>query len=126
MSDQLSLDDVKSGPLARTSDPHTSHLAAAEQTIERVTPMRARVLLALYHSLHFEATDDWLIAEIGGSPSSIRTRRKELVDAGFVFGLGGGISHMGRPALIWSLAVEGYSFVRDNHQQLEELAGRKK
>jgi hypothetical protein len=100
--------------LARTTDPATSHAAAADASTRAVT-VRARV-----HALFQAAPDardglthDQLIAlyrkyqaRLGWPPASdsgIRTRCRELVRDGLVEEVrdAGGQSRFGRAALVW-------------------------
>jgi hypothetical protein len=73
-------------PVARRTDPETSHEAAA--SVEDLTEKR-RLVLTLLREIG-PCTDEWLVfcypqyfPEHRQSPSGIRTRRRELVDAGF-------------------------------------------
>jgi hypothetical protein len=90
-------------PVARASDPATSHEAA--QSVRDLTEKQWGVLLILRWD--GPATDEqiyaafrrrgWLI-----SPSGCRTRRKELVEAGLVEDSGRrGVTESGRSTVVW-------------------------
>lgn len=126
VSDQLSLDDVTTGPGARRTDPRTSHIAADSQTPAKVGPIRAAVLLALWRRDPFPMTDAELWRELGGSESSPRKRRGELVAAGFVESCGETTSEFGMPTMEWMLTVEGRAFVDANRDMLIQQERKRK
>lgn len=93
-------------PHARTTDPRTSHEAAA--SVSNVTETQQNI----YTLLVFPMTDDELVdaydrmAGSNGwklaSPSGIRSRRAELVDLGLVKDTGERRkSWSGRQAIVW-------------------------
>lgn len=94
-------------PRARTTDPVTSHLAAA--SVENLTESQNAVLW-MVKSLG-PLTDEALVTYYAGrmgrpgfpnqSPSGIRTRRHELTEAGLVEGSGVGSTRSGRKAVLW-------------------------
>ena len=106
MSDnQLRFDE----PIARATDPTTSHQAAASVTNQ--TTIRDRVLYELRHD---PLTFDQLLArfaatDIRHSPSGVRTRTRELVDAGLVEShpTRRGTTPAGRACALWQLTIEG-------------------
>lgn len=94
-------------PVARRTDPRTSHAAA--HSVTNLTERREAVLYIL--GVIGRGTDEEIAANypdgmIPQSPSGLRTRRKELVDAGYVCD-----SHLrrrlrsGREAIVWELAI---------------------
>ncbi|QEA10828.1 hypothetical protein [Mycobacterium phage Weirdo19] len=99
---------------ARTSDPETSHAAAGSLTPDRIRASQQAVLVELGRH-RFGLTDHELVeaytdaAEVGRvpmqSPSGIRSRRHELVDAGLVVDTGARIKlASGRNAIVWAVA----------------------
>lgn len=74
---------VNAVPLARNSDPETSHQAAKDAT-PRAGTHRARALEALRAAGAEGLTDFELASRTGIAQTSIGVRRKELADAGFV------------------------------------------
>ena len=100
-------------PTARLGDPETSHAAGNSIDADTLRTSQAAVLLVL--ALDGPTTDVGLIdaylalVESGAlpqqSPSGIRTRRKELVRAGYVIDTG--LRHQlisGRHAIVWAVA----------------------
>ena len=95
-------------PHARTTDPSTSHEAAA--SIKNVTPVQAAILGILFRPM----TDEQLIQEYrktqammprlfaNASDSGIRSRRAELVKQGLVFPVGYGKTKSNRNTIVWS------------------------
>jgi predicted transcriptional regulator len=75
--------------LARKTDPHTSLDAAKSLIAVRITETRKAILLVLKRSPD-GLTDEEIARNLGpiASPSGLRTRRKELVEAGLVFDTG--------------------------------------
>lgn len=90
--------------LVRRTDPDTSYEAALSLSSERLSWCR-RMILALLRQgalTDEQIADRW--AEVGSpqSPSSLRTRRAELVDAGLVRDSGRhGLTRSGRRTIIW-------------------------
>ena len=74
---------VNAVPLARNSDPETSHRAAKDAT-PRANTHRAKALAALREAGPNGLTDFELAERTGIAQTSIGVRRKELVDAGYV------------------------------------------
>jgi hypothetical protein len=96
-------------PVARTTDPQTSHDAA--RSVENITETQNAILTLLT----FPLTDEELIdafynmADVAGwktaSPSGIRSRRAELVAKGFIKDSGERRKlSSGRNAIVWSVA----------------------
>lgn len=99
-------------PIARSSDPETSHQAAESITPEKLRTSQAAVLFVL--ATRGPTTDTGLIDGYLNSPvplppqspSGIRTRRKELVRMGAVADTG--LRHRlisGRHAIVWAVAA---------------------
>jgi len=105
-------------PVARHTDPPTSHAAAAS-AVPAAGAIRGHVLEALRlagKSTRLRGlTDDELLAEFArrswpGTPSGIRTRRRELVDAEPPQVIDTGITRKtatGRHAIVWAARPEG-------------------
>jgi hypothetical protein len=94
-------------PRARTTDPDTSHAAAASVTSLANTQRGIYMLL----SLDGPATDEELLYRwhermaAPMSPSGLRTRRSELVDMGYVRDTGDRRPlQSGRNAIVWGIA----------------------
>lgn len=96
-------------PRTRITDPDTSHEAA--ESVRSVTRTQYAIL-RLFDQYHF-LTDEQLqlqyrrLVNEGTAPraseSGIRSRRKELVDAGYVFDTGRRTKmESGRNAIVWS------------------------
>lgn len=91
MEEQLSFDTAAQAH-ARTGDPWTSHAAAASITEDKLRDSQRAVLEAFRHNgaMHHErlvGLYDWQRHGHGWpmqSPSGLRTRTKELRDAGFI------------------------------------------
>ena len=106
---------------ARTTDPSTSHEAAA--SIKNATRAQASVL-DVFHDAISGMTDATLVDayELNGyfpeqSQSGIRTRRKELVDAGKIVDSGQRIKlNSGRRAIVWQLARSERMQSQHRHQ----------
>jgi predicted ArsR family transcriptional regulator len=122
--EELTLFVVPPAPLVRPGDPWTSHAAAMAQTPDHVRPLQARVLLAFYGNVG-PMTDEDLIGMVGGSASSIRTRRKEVARFGWVEPCGDRPSKFGRSMLLWRLTDRGVAYVRSDYDTLIELANPK-
>lgn len=98
--------------LARTTDPDTSH-AAARKAATKCAALRAEILEVLEEQ--GDLTHDELILEINArafaageppsSPSSVRTRCKELVTAGRVRAVTVSVSRMNNRAKTWGLIL---------------------
>lgn len=94
-------------PIARASDPITSHQAAAA-TAPRAGTTRARALVALAAAGHRGLTDFELAARTGLGQTSVGVRRKELRDAGLVEATDERRpSPSGTPALVWRITDPG-------------------
>jgi hypothetical protein len=78
----------------------TASVAAAKSMRGKTASIRERVRLAL---LERPMTDEELIVEVGGSPSTIRPRRIELMHAGVVVEVGHKTTSSGRLATIWGV-----------------------
>ena len=97
--------------LHRTTDPITSHLAAAE--VKRYTKIKSEraVLLAFKkHSWH----DAALVEEFKGifSPSRVRTARHELTVKWKRLEYCGCIKHRGRAHQQWTPTIEGWKTIK--------------
>ena len=97
---------------ARNTDPQTSHDAAASVT--NVTETKRAILNLLQNAItddelidrFYEYMDSGLVRH--ASPSGIRSRRKELVDAGLVYDTGlRGKTPSGRSSIIWLITDAG-------------------
>lgn len=102
MTEQLDLLNI---PLARRTDPHTSH-EAAESLARRAT--QRRTVLMILRGLPEGVTDEELVSLIGAnlSPSGVRTRRHELVEQGLVVDTGiRRKTNSGRSAIVWAAAA---------------------
>jgi len=96
-------------PKARSSDPATSHAAAATVTTDTITDTQVAIVEVL--RAHGPLTDEQLCQRIADqriepvSVSSIRTRRSELAAAGRVVDTGRRQpTRTGRSAIVWGLA----------------------
>ena len=99
---------------ARTGDPYTSHLAAA--SVKEISAAQAR-LLALYGQFgdltdtelarHYQLfVDEHTFPPI--SPSGLRSRRHELVEAGRIYDTGiRARTPSGRACIAWGLTERG-------------------
>ena len=91
---------------ARSTDPQTSHDAAASLSSAESALIRARVLMLLRVQ---SSTDERLVDEFArhgwaGSPSGIRTRLSELVEAGHVVATDDRQrTRSGRAAIVWGI-----------------------
>lgn len=107
---------VPSQAHARTTDPHTSHDAAQSISRDQLRASQTAVLRVLRE---YGPTSDYMLAEnydtarhMGydlprQSPSGLRTRRKELVAAGFVVDSGERVTlPSGRKAIVWQVAEQ--------------------
>ena len=106
-------------PFARTSDPLTSHEAAASVKTSTVKLLRESIVRVLNSYYPLGLTDEELYAEVDVmltfdgtevfvSESSLRTRRRELVDLGTVEAVPDqkGWTDAGRPCHLWRLTKE--------------------
>jgi hypothetical protein len=96
------LKSVHTTPAARSSDPATSHQAAASISSERLRESQAHVLDTL--RLDGPLTDERLVDLIAPmqSPSGVRTRRAELVALGLVVDSGRRErTQSGRSSIVW-------------------------
>jgi hypothetical protein len=100
---QLSFETI---PRARAGDPQTSHDAAA--SVEHLRQSQIAVLATLV-TLGEPATDEQIADAYRGrwprqSPSGLRTRRSELVEAGLVEDSGVRVTmSTGRKAIAWQV-----------------------
>lgn len=91
---------------ARETDPETSHHAAGSVSSHQAALIRTRVMSVLKDT---PATDEAVIDAFAshgwpGSPSGIRTRRSELVEAGHVIDTGRHRkTRSGRDAIVWGI-----------------------
>jgi hypothetical protein len=92
-------------PRARTTDPHTSHAAAASLTLDRLSDVQRTILRALSERpMTDEQLTGWWTRSMArrASESSIRSRRAELVAAGLVVDTGQTRpTLLGRAAIVW-------------------------
>lgn len=115
MSEQLPLG--AQGPVARRTDPETSHAAAA--SVERLRESQAAVLVALFiygpaHDAMLRVRYDTLRANPAHahwpriSDSGLRTRRRELCDMGYAEWTGEKVRmETGRLARTWRITEAG-------------------
>lgn len=91
-------------PVARKTDPLTSHLAAASVTHSTITATKEAVLSVLRHGPKTDSQIESSFATGMVSPSGLRTRRKELVDEGLVVDTGQKTQlASGRWATVWGV-----------------------
>jgi hypothetical protein len=91
-------------PRARLGDPRTSHDAAKSLDPEKLSTCRTLILGLLRERPRSdeEIAADTCWVNFPQSPSSLRTRRAELVDAGLVRQSGRlGVTKSGRKTIIW-------------------------
>jgi hypothetical protein len=96
--------------LARTTDPVTSHMAAASlKTADKVRTRVLGLMKGLIASTHHELIATYrAMFEDMTTDSSIRTRCKELVAAGYIENSGRMIKlPSGRSAIVWSITNQG-------------------
>lgn len=111
-ADRFTLDLFPDAAHARLTDPETSHAAAA--SIDRLTARRGAVL-ALLARFPGGLSDSELVEVYQAkgvippqSPSGIRTRRSELVDAGLVEYSGNNVTTpSGRSSRVWRVSKLG-------------------
>lgn len=98
-------------PVARATDPDTSHTAARSVDPDRLRTTQRLILDLLV--AHGPATDEdiagWLTAaDHHVSPSGARTRRAELVAKGLVYDTGQRLrTRSNRPTIVWAAAPLG-------------------
>lgn len=110
MHQQPSLFDQQ--PTARSTDPHTSHLAAASITRTHISTVQTHIIQLL--TQHGPMTDEQIADRYrhhvmlpACSPSGLRTRRSELVAIGTVRdSQQRGITASGRATIIWELVTD--------------------
>lgn len=93
-------------PVARSTDPGTSWAAADSVTSETITRTKKAILRLLAIT---PMTDEEIAERINPqdftTPSGLRTRRRELVDEGFVSDTGKKVRlESGRFAIVWGIA----------------------
>lgn len=99
-------------PMARQTDPDTSHAAAADATIN-ASAGRLAALRVLYHR---SSTDFELASATGWQQTSIGKRRGECVAAGLVekLMLNGAVVRRETPsgsmAIVWAITPKGRAF----------------
>lgn len=103
LGDEPYLPLVSPHQLARTTDPGTSHQAAAK-VIDKLRPIQKRVLAELKTAGRSGLTDLELEEICGSHGSTFRTRRSELVDAGLVVDSGKKKNQKGRNRIVWVAA----------------------
>ena len=91
--------------VARRTDPATSHQAA--WSLRDLSELQARVLTLL--NMLQDATDEGLVAAYEAahgavSPSTVRTRRRELQDIGAIEVVGRSTTRGGRPCQVFRAA----------------------
>lgn len=98
---------------ARWSDPVTSHAAAKSLSEEKLRESQEAVL-GVFRLWHTPMDDPLMIERYRGSvtpwqsPSGLRTRRKELVDLGYLEDSGERfIMPSGRKSIVWRLTDKG-------------------
>lgn len=104
-------------PVARRSDPGTSHQAA-----ERVMPIagtdRMNVLIAHWHNRMTGLTDFELAHHLNRQQTSVGKRRGELRDAGMIAPtLDKRSAPSGSPALVWKITQKGIEFLTQSGVQ---------
>lgn len=91
-------------PRARITDPDTSHLAA--DTVVNVTELHQAIYTIILHHGPIDDTTIYPMVRkwINASDSSVRTRRHELVEMGYVREFKGahGESDFGRATTLWN------------------------
>src|SRR5262245_46046342 len=91
--------------LARKSDPETSHEAAAALNGRRVTETMRAILAMIRAAAETGMTDEQIAKHYHGpasSPSGLRTRRAELVEAGYVKDSGRRVlTRANRRTIVW-------------------------
>ena len=114
MTEQLTLDGLSSRPVARRSDPDTSHAAAA--SVQRLRASQLAVLHTLAaggpmtdEQLAFAYANRAVLERLPRmSPSGLRTRRAELMQAALVEDSGHRqLLTTGRRAIVWRLTDAG-------------------
>lgn len=106
------MNDPLAGPVyARTTDPETSHTAAASISVETARTRRYRCLQVIRDHGPI-SDDDWFAVYVDRWPGkysySHRSRRTELRDLGFVRDSGMRKKNpSGRPAILWEVTEAG-------------------
>lgn len=115
--DQMSIEELlPTTARARRTDPDTSHEAAERVNARHMTAIQTRILRIGYHQAAF--TDEWLAdawgryngvwGHIRVSPSGLRSRRAELVDAGLLEDSGArDRTAAGRACILWRITQAG-------------------
>ena len=96
-----------SDPKARHSDPASSWRAASSVTKKTINQTMKGILARLHIS---PTTDEKLVdylCHIKTSPSGIRTRRKELENAGLVISCGEVLNNHNRTCNLWQITKAG-------------------
>jgi hypothetical protein len=88
-----------------TANPSTTSARAARNVEPRTGTQRARILTWIVE--HPGATDYQLSVGLGLLDNSVRPRRGELVEAGYVRDSGRVLEHYGSPWTVWEATVEG-------------------
>lgn len=95
---------------ARRSDPETSHAAAESISTDRLRRSQEAVL-AVFDELGGRASDSQVAVRYSGprqSPSGLRTRRRELVDLGYLRDSGERVMlPSGRRSIVWERTPGG-------------------
>lgn len=98
---------------ARATDPHTSHVAAASQTAERLSAGQRTVLAAIVNAGRNGLTDFELAERTGSKQTSHGKRRGELVRHGLVADTGRTRpSDTGTQAKVWCATTAGIALWR--------------
>lgn len=99
---QTSIDDLNT--ITGNAHPDTSHLAAA-RVLPRTGTQRRRVYEAIVAAGDRGMTDDEIAAGLSMSPNSVRPRRVELADDGFIVKNGHVRANLyGNPCTVWVAA----------------------
>jgi len=109
-------------PIARTTDPATSWKAAT--SVKKKTINQAmEIILFLLHKQPFtdeEIYDYKFLVENSISPSGMRTRRNELLQAGLIVSCGEGKTKSGRSCHKWQLTIRGeevYEYINNRTEK---------
>lgn len=107
----LLADDLFGQPLARNSDPETSHKAAAR--VAGVAGTDRREVLRIHASRPDGLTDFELAATMKRQQTSVGKRRGELCAAGFIERtLFTRPAPSGSPAIVWRITGQGLTFAK--------------
>lgn len=115
-TEQPTLFDLMVQPVARTSDPETSHAAAASITPATLRASHEAIIELM--TLIGYGTDEYICNQYEllrnmhawprQSQSGIRTRRHELTNAGIIIDSGQRAPTIsGRLAIVWEIALHG-------------------